>query len=66
MPKEPWRELADICHFAPSDFSIDWFLPFCFGAEPPNDSLLKAGALSSANVLDMVKRFQIPYSYLRK
>lgn len=32
---------ADICHFAPSDFAIDWFLPFCFGAEPPADSLLK-------------------------
>ena len=28
MPKEPWRELADICHFSPKDFAIDWFLPW--------------------------------------
>ncbi len=66
MPKEPWKELADICHFAPSDFKLPWFLPFCFGAEPPADSLLKAGALTGANVQDMVKRFHVPYSYLRK
>ena len=22
MPKEPWRELADVCHFSPKDFAL--------------------------------------------
>lgn len=66
MPKEPWRELADVCHFAPKDFALDWFLSFVFGQEPPADSLLKAGPMTAANVLELVRRFQVPYSYLRK
>jgi hypothetical protein len=66
MPKEPWKELADVCHFAPKDFQLEWFLPFVFGAEPPADSLLKAPALTGANVCELVEKFHIPYSYLRK
>lgn len=66
MPVQPWRELADVCHFSPKDFALDWFLPFVFGQEPPADSLLKIGALTSANVVEVVKKHQVPYSYLRK
>lgn len=66
MPKEPWRELSDVCHFAPKDFALDWFLPVMFGQPAPQDSLLQAGNIDGANVREMVAKFKVPYSYLRK
>lgn len=67
MPKEPWRELADVCHFSPDDFALKWFLSFVFGKPAPEKSLVVAGAnINSSNVKALVETFHIPYSYLRK
>lgn len=69
MPKEPWKELADMCHFKPEDFSVHHFLPVMFGAEPPADSLLYAIQHATANDLPaLLERFPVLakcYSYIR-
>lgn len=66
MPKEPWKELSDLCHFSPKDFQVPWFLSVMFGQEPPADSLLRVGNITPANVRELVAKFKIPYSFLRK
>ncbi len=67
MPKEPWRELADVVHFAPQDFALDWYLGFVFGRDAPPDSLAVCGAnINTQNVLSLVEKFHVPYSFLRK
>mmetsp|Transcript_38790 Transcript_38790/g.91612 ORF Transcript_38790/g.91612 Transcript_38790/m.91612 type:complete len:573 (-) Transcript_38790:131-1849(-) len=38
-PKEPWKELADLCHVNPSNFQLDYFLPAVFGTQAPEGSL---------------------------
>ena len=40
MPKQPWQEIADIIHPSPKDFSLEWFLPYMFGSDAPEDSLV--------------------------
>lgn len=67
LPKEPWQELADIVHLSPNDFSLKWFLPVCFGAAPPLESLVgQVGALTADNLGEILPRAHFPYSYLRK
>lgn len=39
-PTDKWRELADVCHFRPSDFKLEYFTKVMFGAPAPADSLV--------------------------
>jgi hypothetical protein len=56
MPKESWRELADIIHLHPNDFQCSWFLNVMFGGEPPRDSVLPiAMSATSENLVDVLK-----------
>ncbi|KAJ3252879.1 hypothetical protein HDU77_004874 [Chytriomyces hyalinus] len=41
-PTDNWRQVADLCHLRPTDFSLPWFLPFCFGAPAPEGTLVHA------------------------
>jgi hypothetical protein len=68
MPVEQWKKLANIVHFNPTkDFQADWFLPFCFGAAPPKDSIVdKCRDMNASNVNDLIEQFDIPYSVLKK
>ncbi|XP_069142334.1 uncharacterized protein [Argopecten irradians] len=68
FPTEPWKKLADICHFNPKkDFHmLPWFLPFCFGAEAPEGSLaLHCRNVTEENVNDLLKEYAIPYSHIK-
>jgi hypothetical protein len=66
LPKDPWKELADIVHLNPSDFQVKWFLEYTFGKEAPNDSLIATAAnLTSDNIVEVLSKYKIPYSYLR-
>jgi hypothetical protein len=67
LPKEPWRELADILHLNPSkDFKCDWFLKVVFEEEPSEDSIVaRCRSLNVNNVVELATKFSIPYSYLR-
>lgn len=68
MSTEPWKKLADVVHFNPSkDFpALTWFLPFCFGASAPSDSMVsRCRDLTNANVNELLKEFRIPYSHLK-
>ncbi|CAD5117276.1 unnamed protein product [Dimorphilus gyrociliatus] len=68
FPSQPWRQLADICHLNPNDFSsLPWFLPFCFGKPAPDDTLPWVCAnLCAENANDLLKEFVIPYSHIRR
>lgn len=65
--RQPWRELADMCHFNPNDFALDWFLKYCFKvSDLPRDSALwkiKNGDAEAIGVL--YEKNPIPYEYLR-
>jgi hypothetical protein len=37
MPTAPWKNLANIVHFCPTDFDVDYFLTVVHGTEPHND-----------------------------
>eukprot|EP01124_Arcella_intermedia_P010569 TRINITY_DN17089_c0_g1_i2.p1 TRINITY_DN17089_c0_g1~~TRINITY_DN17089_c0_g1_i2.p1 ORF type:complete len:623 (+),score=161.36 TRINITY_DN17089_c0_g1_i2:41-1870(+) len=67
LPKEPWKELADMIHVSPSDFQCDWFLEVTFGKKVPSGSILEVcEGLNSENVVDILKQnHKIPYSFLR-
>lgn len=66
FPLAPWRTLADLCHLAPADFQLPWFLSVAFGAEPPPDTALAACNAATADALPaLATRFRIPYSSLR-
>jgi hypothetical protein len=69
MPTEPWRKLADIVHFNPiKDFpALPWFLPFCFGTSVPEETMVsRCRDLTIANINNLIKEFQIPYSHLKQ
>lgn len=69
LPKEPWKKLADICHFNPEkDFLVlPWFLPFCFGAQAPEESMVhRCHDINRENVNQLVMEFKIPYSHLKQ
>uniref|UniRef100_A0A6C0EPW5 TROVE domain-containing protein n=1 Tax=viral metagenome TaxID=1070528 RepID=A0A6C0EPW5_9ZZZZ len=65
--RKPWRELADLCHFNPKDFALDWFLKYCFKvSDLPKDSLLYK--IKNGDVTAIGKLYEtnpIPYEYLR-
>ncbi|XP_033744996.1 uncharacterized protein LOC117330667 [Pecten maximus] len=68
FPTEPWKKLADICHFnSEKDFHmLPWFLPFCFGASAPDGSLaLHCRNVTAENVNDLLKEYAIPYSHIK-
>jgi len=68
LPKEPWKELADLLHLNPKkDMQEPWFLPVAFGEKPPEGSILeKAEHLSADNALPFVLQFSPPYNFMRK
>lgn len=68
LPTEPWKKLANIAHLNPEkDFpKAPWFLPFCFGAEPPAGSkVAECRKISKENVNELVAKFDLPYSLLK-
>jgi hypothetical protein len=75
MPKDGWKDLADIIHLKPADFQIPWFLQLCFGklAEPVDqypllqvkDNLKKDGS-NLLEILTQFKEFQLPFTFIRQ
>ena len=46
--------------------ALDWFLPFCYGAAPPEGSMVgQCRDLSSATVNEMLKEFPLPFSHVK-
>lgn len=68
LPTEPWKKLADLCHFNPEkDFpNAPWFLPFCFGQDPPEGSKVhKCRNMNSENVNQLIAEFDLPYRLVK-
>lgn len=51
LPTDPWQKLADLVHFAPTDFCVPYFLADVFGKEIPEDSFV-ARMRALANIHD--------------
>eukprot|EP00010_Vexillifera_abyssalis_P007668 CAMPEP_0201545018 /NCGR_PEP_ID=MMETSP0173_2-20130828/1602_1 /ASSEMBLY_ACC=CAM_ASM_000268 /TAXON_ID=218659 /ORGANISM="Vexillifera sp., Strain DIVA3 564/2" /LENGTH=648 /DNA_ID=CAMNT_0047953323 /DNA_START=118 /DNA_END=2064 /DNA_ORIENTATION=+ len=67
MPKELWRDLADIVHPSADNFQLSYFLSVCFGKDAPAGTIVRECAnLNASNVEQLSKAFPIPYSYLRR
>ena len=68
LPTEPWKKLADLCHFNPEkDFtSAPWFLPYCFGKNPPVGSKVdKCRHMNGENVNQLIAEFDLPYRIVK-
>ncbi|XP_062581913.1 uncharacterized protein LOC134243699 [Saccostrea cucullata] len=67
FPVDLWKRLADICHFHPvKDFSVPWFLPFCFGETPPEGSLVhKFRSITQSNINEVLLDHNVPYTKVR-
>ncbi|XP_076447740.1 uncharacterized protein LOC143284693 [Babylonia areolata] len=69
LPKEPWKKLADICHFHPeNDFAaLPWFLPFCFGKDAPEGTMVnRCRELTRENLNSLLVEYDIPYSHVKQ
>lgn len=67
-PTEPWKQLADICHFNPAkDFTaLPWFLGYCFGNDAPEGTMVhRCKAVTQETVNNLLKEFNIPYSHIK-
>ena len=48
------------------DFSVPWFLPFCFGDAPPEDSLVcKYRTITDTNVNELIRDHDVPFLKLK-
>lgn len=74
MPKQPWKDLADLVHLKPTDFQHSWFLDYVFDRkdkeEQWKDSLLgecnDLKKLNTRELVDLLRRRHVPYSLLRR
>lgn len=66
-PPDNWRKLADLTHLNPKrDFSIDWFLPYCFGTPAPTGSIVdKVNSMTADTFSDVYEEYQLPYECVR-
>ncbi len=61
-----WRSLCDIVHPHKEDFSVPWFLSFCYGEIAPEDSLVYImHIMNNDNFQELYKQYRMPYSLIR-
>lgn len=67
FPTATWKTLADKCHFNPEkDFVLPWFLPYCYGKEPPMETVInKVKNVSLSNFAEVYEEYDLPYEYVR-
>ncbi|XP_022082129.1 uncharacterized protein LOC110974636 [Acanthaster planci] len=67
FPQEPWKKLADLVHFNPkTDFQVPWFLPYCYGAPAPEDSIVaKCKDLDDEKANQLIASVDIPYTFFK-
>lgn len=60
-----WKQLIDWIHPSSRDFALPWFMNYCFGAPPPEDSMVaKFNRLTAQNFKE-VYQGDIPYKLIR-
>jgi len=72
MPRQPWKDLADLIHLKSSDFKLPWFISTMFTGVAPEDSILAQVGdnqllADGSNLVEFLttKKVEIPFSYLR-
>eukprot|EP01117_Protostelium_nocturnum_P011039 TRINITY_DN4002_c0_g3_i3.p1 TRINITY_DN4002_c0_g3~~TRINITY_DN4002_c0_g3_i3.p1 ORF type:complete len:816 (+),score=306.18 TRINITY_DN4002_c0_g3_i3:261-2708(+) len=70
LPKEPWKELANLVHLSPKHFQLPWFLDYVYDKEVPSDTIVKECQKiffkEEPEVLKVLNKWKIPYSFLRR
>lgn len=69
FPPEQWKALADVIHFSPKNFQLDYFQPVLYGSPPPAGSFLTEARNLTRDTLDAAllrcPRLANFYSYIR-
>lgn len=63
-----WKELADMIHFAGTDFQLPWFMKYCFegiSAAPEGALVQVLNQLTTENFGESYARSELPYECLR-
>eukprot|EP01088_Endostelium_zonatum_P008726 TRINITY_DN21884_c0_g1_i1.p1 TRINITY_DN21884_c0_g1~~TRINITY_DN21884_c0_g1_i1.p1 ORF type:complete len:538 (-),score=139.49 TRINITY_DN21884_c0_g1_i1:42-1655(-) len=70
LPKDPWRELADIAHLRNTDFAESWFLDFCYDRPIPGGTLVSEcsgwAKKPDSQRLELIEKWKLPYSFIRR
>jgi len=70
LPKEPWRELANICHLKPSNFSLPWFLDFVFDKPVQEQTIVSECSdlfyHDEDKIVHLLNKWKVPYSCVRR
>ncbi len=67
-PNTQWKELADLCHFNPSNFDGNWYLQWCFGKKNDNIPLVLQklwNMKDSKELISIYDEYELPYDYIR-
>lgn len=67
FPVDNWRQLADLTHLhSKHDFSIDWFLPYCYGEKAPENTIVaKFQNMTLDNFLEINEEYNLSYKLFR-
>lgn len=65
--KDNWKKLADLTHLNPSkDFTIDWFLPYCYGTPAPSNTIVaKFENMTLDNFIEIDNEYNLSYKLFR-
>ncbi|KAI3381543.1 hypothetical protein SNEBB_008706 [Seison nebaliae] len=68
MPVAPWKKLADIVHFHPKCFQLEWFLPFCYdeNALPEDHASRQLRDMNEENINELLQKNDITFSRIKK
>lgn len=65
--KHKWKYLIDLLHLKPSDFKIEWFTSYVMGDKFPINSVIgECQKIDEKNILQLVKKYQLPLSMVSK
>lgn len=64
-----WKKFADLTHLKASDFSVEWFIGYVFGKQPPEDSIVSIckniTTLQPNEVEKLILKYKPDYDFLR-
>ena len=61
-----FRNNSPLCYLFQDFPNLPWFLRFCYGDEPPSDTMAyQCKTLSADNIDSIVKEYPVPYSQIK-
>ena len=66
FPTKHWKWLIDLMHLKPSDFKLEWFTKYIFTSEYLPGSIVDLSIqINQDNILAVLNKYNLPYTYLR-